>query len=143
MAEGFPEMGRELGTTIRDHIYREPVEAHHVLQKQFCSASGRGEAWEGDEVNSLGKPVSDRQDGVEVVDRRESRDKVQPHMGPGAAGHRKRSEGANRSLGGCLRAGADVTSARVFLNIPLHTWPPESPFKEPESPREACVTRQA
>lgn len=64
MAEGLLEPGRELGLSVQDDVFGEPVQMDNVLQDELSSGASRGETRKGNEVGIFGKLVDGGEYGV-------------------------------------------------------------------------------
>ena len=61
--EGLPDLGRELGPTVRDNVHGDAMKPDHVGHEEVRGLSRGREFREGGEVNHLGEPIDHGQDG--------------------------------------------------------------------------------
>ena len=80
-AEGLPDLGRELGSTVGDDVDGNTMEPDHVGHKEVRSLSRGREFREGGEVNHLGESVDHGQDGGIALGRGKACNEVQGNVG--------------------------------------------------------------
>ena len=80
LAEGSPDPGSELGSTVRDDVLRDTVQPDHVLDQQVRRLSRGKEFGQGDEVHHLREPVDQGQDGVVAPGGRKASDQIEGNI---------------------------------------------------------------
>jgi hypothetical protein len=72
-----------LGTTVRDEVGRDPVEANNMLYKQLGGLRGSRELGEGNKVSSFGKPVHDSENDSVAIRGGKTGYKIKANVRPG------------------------------------------------------------
>ena len=91
-----PELGGELGVTVRENLVRDAMKPHYFFEEKCGESRGSYGSLNGDEMDHRGEATDDNPKVVKVARPRERSDEVHCDGAPGSSGERETVEETKR-----------------------------------------------
>ena len=118
------ERRSELGTSVENDFFRQPVKFPDMVSVKSGEAKGGIFVMSWDEVSALGESIIDDEDVIVAEAFREVSDEVGGNTFPGSIGNGDWDKFAWGRFGEGFGSGTEVASLHIVSNKPVHVRPP-------------------